>query len=100
MRVTKSNRPILLLFVLPALIFYLWWVIYPIFDAIAMSFQKTETLHTSHFAGLENYRSVFTATLFWKSFRISLIFIVCTTALQVVLPALFGAISTAPVWAS
>ena len=90
MRITKSNRWILLLFILPALIFYLWWVIYPIIDAVIMSFQKTETLHTSHFAGFENYRSVFTATLFWKSFRISLIFIVCTTALQVVLGFFYG----------
>lgn len=90
MRITKSNKKIVLMFIIPALVVYLWWVIYPIFGSVWMSFQKTETLHSSHFAGLENYRSVFESALFWKAFRISLIFIVLTTLLQVVLGFTYG----------
>ena len=59
MRITKRSRLTILLFVLPALLVYLIWVIYPIISAIWMSMLKSDTLHSSHFAGLENYISVF-----------------------------------------
>ncbi len=90
MRITKRSRLTILLFVLPALLVYLIWVIYPIISAIWMSMLKSDTLHSSHFAGLENYISVFESSLFWKSLKISLIFIVFTTAFQVVLGFLYG----------
>ena len=90
MRITKKSKLTIILFVLPALIIYLMWVIYPIISAIWMSFLKSDTLHTSHFAGFENYISVFESTLFWKSLRISIIFIIFTTLLQVVLGFLYG----------
>lgn len=90
MRITKRSRLTILLFVLPALLVYLIWVIYPIISAIWMSMLKSDTLHSSHFAGLENYISVFESSLFWKSLRISLIFIVFTTIFQVVLGFLYG----------
>ena len=90
MKITKQSRFTILLFVLPAFIVYVWWVIYPIISAVYMSFFQTETLHTSHFAGFSNYIRVFSSTLFWKSLRVSLIFILLTTLLQVVLGFLFG----------
>ena len=90
MKITKQSRFTILLFVLPAFIVYVWWVIYPIISAVYMSFFQTETLHTSHFAGFSNYIRVFSSTLFWKSLRVSLIFILLTTLLQVVLAFLFG----------
>lgn len=90
MKISKNSRLTVILFVIPALLVYVWWVIYPIISATQMSFYKTETLRTSHFCGLDNYVRVFTAPLFWKSLRISLIFIVGTTILQVVLGFLFG----------
>ena len=55
-----------------------------------MSFFQTETLHSSHFAGFSNYLRVFKAALFWKSMRVSLIFILFTTILQVFFGFLFG----------
>ena len=78
------------MFVIPALIIYVWWVVYPIADAVYMSMFQTETLHSSHFAGLSNYVRVFQSSLFWKSLRVSLIFILLTTVLQVVLGFTFG----------
>ena len=90
MRITKRSKLTIIIFVLPALIVYLMWVIYPIISAIWMSFLKSDTLHSSHFAGLENYISVFESTLFWKSLKISIIFIIFTTILQVILGFLYG----------
>lgn len=90
MRITKRSKLTIIIFVLPALIVNLMWVIYPIISAIWMSFLKSDTLHSSHFAGLENYISVFESTLFWKSLKISIIFIIFTTILQVILGFLYG----------
>ncbi len=90
MKITKDNRLTLLMFVIPAFIIYVWWVVYPIADAVYMSMFQTETLHSSHFAGLSNYVRVFQSSLFWKSLRVSLIFILLTTVLQVVLGFTFG----------
>lgn len=85
MKITKKSRLTIILFILPALIVYLMWVIYPIISAIWMSMQKSDTLHSSHFVGIENYISVFKARLFWKSMKISFIFIIFTTIFQVIL---------------
>ena len=90
MKITKKSKLTVILFVLPALIVYLIWVIYPIINAMWMSMLKSDTLHSSHFVGFENYISVFKSTLFWKSMRISLIFIVFTTTFQVILGFLYG----------
>lgn len=90
MKITKKAKLTILLFVLPALIVYLIWVIYPIISAIWMSMLKSDTLHSNHFAGLENYISVFESTLFWKSMKISIIFIIVTTIFQVILGFFYG----------
>jgi len=90
MKITKKNKVTLILFVLPALLVYLMWVVYPIIDAVWMSTLKSESLHSSHFVGLDNYISVFTSKLFWKSMKVSLIFILCTTFFQVVLGFFYG----------
>ena len=90
MKITKKSRLTIILFILPALIVYLMWVIYPIISAIWMSMQKSDTLHSSHFVGIENYISVFKARLFWKSMKISFIFIIFTTIFQVILGFFYG----------
>lgn len=90
MKITKKSRMTLILFVLPALLVYLMWVVYPIIDAIWMSTLKYESLHSSRFIGFGNYVSVFTSKLFWKSMKVSLIFILFTTLFQVVLGFFYG----------
>lgn len=90
MKITKKSRMTLILFVLPALLVYLMWVVYPIIDAIWMSTLKYESLHSSRFIGFGNYVSVFRSKLFWKSMKVSLIFILFTTLFQVVLGFFYG----------
>ena len=49
MKITKKNRMVILLFLLPALVVYLVWVVWPIIEAIYMSMLKWETLNTTRF---------------------------------------------------
>lgn len=64
MKITKKNRMVILLFLLPALVVYLVWVVWPIIEAIYMSMLKWETLNTTRFTGFDNYVSVFKSRLF------------------------------------
>ena len=90
MKITKKNRMVILLFLLPALVVYLVWVVWPIIEAIYMSMLKWETLNTTRFTGFDNYVSVFKSRLFYKSLVNSLVFMVATTAIQVVLGFFYG----------
>jgi len=83
-------RGLILLFILPALIIYLVWVIYPIIQAVFMSTLKWETLNTTKFVGLDNYKSVFSNQLFIKSLKNSIIFMVATTVIQIILGFIYG----------
>lgn len=75
-----------LLFVLPAFIYMLIFVGYPIVDNIILSFQDVtiQTLTAPHrpFAGLGNYTAVFQDGVFRKSLINTLTFTVCCLAVQ------------------
>ncbi|MZQ86065.1 ABC transporter permease subunit [Paenibacillus sp. 5J-6] len=62
------------LFVLPMLLFFLLFVVYPILKAIKSSFYGFD--YTKYYwSGLDNYRTIFTDPLFWKSIRNTLEFV-------------------------
>ncbi len=90
MRITKSNRRTVILFVLPGLILYAYLVLYPILQSAVLSLFKWDTLVSKSFIGFGNYVSVFTSSQFWKSMTNSLIFMVATTALQVIIGFFLG----------
>lgn len=62
------------LFLLPAAIFFITFVIYPMIDGILMSFQNY-TLRNSEWIGLENYRKIFADPIFRKSLMNTLILV-------------------------
>lgn len=74
------------LFVLPALIYMLIFVGYPIIDNIILSFQdvtmKTLTASVKPFAGLENYAKVFSDPVFKTSLVNTLLFTVACLVIQ------------------
>lgn len=69
-----STLVIGLLFLLPALVTTLLFKYYPIIKTFYMSFLEYKTiLKPGNFVGLENYKSIFTVSLFWKSWSNTLI---------------------------
>lgn len=74
------------LFVLPAFLYMLIFVGYPIVDNIILSFQDVtmKTLTAAHkpFAGLDNYIEIFKDPVFLKSLGNTLLFTVCCLVLQ------------------
>jgi len=90
MSITKKNIWVILAFMIPGLLIYIYLVLYPIGQSVVLSTFKWDTLASSRFVGLENYKSVFESQLFWKSLGNSLIFMVSTTFLQVILGFTLG----------
>lgn len=62
------------LFVLPMLLFFLIFVIYPIISAFRSSLYGFDYTHY-YWAGWDNYRTIFKDKLFWKSIRNTLEFV-------------------------
>ena len=90
MRITKSNRGTILLFVIPGFVLYAYLVLYPISQSAVLSLFKWDTLASKRFIGFDNYASVFSNSQFWKSMTNSLIFMAATTVLQVIFGFFLG----------
>lgn len=56
------------LFILPFVIVFLIFSIYPIFRTLYLSFTKFSGYNDPIFIGLENYKRVLTDTMFWRAF--------------------------------
>ena len=90
MKVTKKNIGTVLLFILPGLAIYVFFVLYPIGQSLVFSTFKWDTLTSKHFTGLSNFKGVFSDVIFRKSLKSSLIFMLGTTAIQVFLGFALG----------
>lgn len=69
-----------ILFILPALVLYAIFMIYPFFNSIYLSFTDWNGAQpVKNFVGLANYRQLFDDSLLWKSLRNNLIWVVLGT---------------------
>lgn len=80
------------LFLLPFLIIYLCFWIYPIIRGFITSFTSGNFGVSADFAGLENYKTMLTDDKFWSSLGNTFYFIVISTPLIVILGLIFALI--------
>jgi ABC-type sugar transport system permease subunit len=79
-----------LLFVLPVLLLFLGFRLYPMLRAIEISFQKYDLLSTPRWVGLDNYAFLFSNERVLNSFKVTGIFIVGQTIPMVLLALLLA----------
>lgn len=72
------------LFILPQLILFVLFMLYPAFQGIKMSFYNIDLTKTS-WAGIQNYITLFSDDIFLKSVKNTLIFVLAITFLTVVI---------------
>src|ERR1700730_2216744 len=74
-------------FVLPFLIFFALFLVWPVFFGLRMSFfnWSISGKGMSDFLGLANYQELFADTNFWSSLGVTLLFTVISTPILVVL---------------
>ena len=87
-KVKKKKRKINVagyLFILPAMLFFCLYILYPIFFIVKNSLLKWATLSNMEFVGLENFIKVFQDSTFWVTMKNSILWIVVTVPVQAIL---------------
>ena len=87
-RTTLSDRTVGLLFIAPFLVAALFFMVYPVVEAVRMSFYSYNPLRPelSTFVGLANFEYIFRDPLFWDSFWQATVW----TLLSIVFQTVFG----------
>jgi ABC-type sugar transport system permease subunit len=83
------------LFVLPTVIFFLFFIAYPFFRALGISLTEWAGYDEPRFVGLKNFVNLTRDRVFWISLKNTFVFTVATTVLQTVLPLLVAVLLNA-----
>ena len=94
MRGVLRDKKAYAVFLLPALLFYLFSVFYPIAESIRLSFMKWGGLGPKKFVGLKNYIKLFQDKVFYISFFNNLVYLVIVVSMQLLIGLLFAVMLT------
>ena len=80
------------LFILPALVGTILFIIIPVFCSFGLSFVKWDLLNPMEFVGFDNYKEIFSDPLFFKILINTIVFAVSTSVLGVIIPMILASI--------
>lgn len=80
------------LFILPALLGTLIFIVIPVICSFGLSFTKWDLLNPIRFVGLDNYKEIFSEALFFKIFWNTVVFAISTSVLGVIIPLILACI--------
>ena len=80
------------LFILPALLGTLIFIIIPVICSFGLSFTKWDLLNPAEFVGLANYQELFRDNLFYKILLNTVVFALATSILGVIIPLILATI--------
>ena len=89
---TNNERFAGWVFILPALIGTLIFIIIPVICSFGLSFAKWDLLNPIQFVGLANYREIFLEALFYKILLNTIVFALATSVLGVIIPLVLACI--------
>lgn len=92
MRINREAKFGIVVFLLPALVLFAVFFIYPIIYVFIRSFTEWNGITAPVFNGIENYKKIFTDPVFLRSLRNNLIWAVCAVVVQVGLALLMALI--------
>lgn len=81
----RDDTRLALLFILPALIGFAVFMVWPTLRGIYLSFTKFNLLTPPEFNGLDNYLRMIQDPVFWNSMKVTLYYVVLNIGLQTVL---------------
>ena len=81
-----------LVFILPAILGTLIFIIIPVICSFGLSFAKWDLLNPIEFAGLNNYKILFKDALFYKILLNTIVFAISTSVLGVIIPLVLASI--------
>jgi multiple sugar transport system permease protein len=80
----KDDTRLALLFILPALIGFLVFMVWPTIRGIYLSFTKFNLLTPPEFNGLDNYIRMVQDPVFWNAMRVTIYYVIINIAIQTV----------------
>ena len=80
------------IFILPALIGTLIFIVIPVICSFGLSFAKWDLLNPIQFAGLNNYKEIFFDALFYKILWNTIVFALSTSIFGVIIPLILACI--------
>ena len=80
------------IFILPALVGTLIFIIIPVICSFGLSFAKWDLLNPIEFVGFDNYIELFNDKLFYQIFLNTLVFALSTSILGVIIPLILACI--------
>lgn len=89
-----KNKKAFAVFLMPALLFYLFSVFYPIAESIRLSFMKWGGLGEKQFIGLQNYVHLFKDKIFYTAFWNNLVYLVIVVGMQILIGLFFAVLLT------
>ncbi len=72
----KNNTLWISLFLLPSLMGFLVFIIYPVFYSLGVSFTDWDLINPMKFVGIKNYQSLVNDSTFWNSLKNTFLFII------------------------
>lgn len=90
--ITNNEAAAAWIFILPAMLGTLIFIIIPVICSFGLSFVKWDLLNPIQYVGLANYREIFTEPLFGKIFLNTLVFAISTSLLGVIIPLVLSVI--------
>lgn len=89
---TNNERFAGWVFILPAFVGTLIFIIIPVICSFGLSFAKWDLLNPIQFVGLANYREIFSEALFYKILLNTVVFALATSVLGVIIPLVLACI--------
>ena len=80
------------IFILPAIIGTLIFIIVPVICSFGLSFMKWDLLNPIKYVGIENYKQLFCESLFWKILVNTVVFAISTSVFGVIIPLVLASI--------
>ena len=80
------------LFILPAFVGTLIFIIIPVFCSFGLSFTKWDLLNQIQFVGLSNYKEIFSEALFYKLLTNTFVYAISVSILGVIIPLVLASI--------
>lgn len=90
--ITNNEAAAAWIFILPAMLGTLIFIIIPVICSFGLSFVKWDLLNPIQYVGLANYHEIFTEPLFGKIFLNTLVFAISTSLFGVIIPLVLSVI--------
>lgn len=91
-KLTNSQSTAAWIFILPALLGTIIFIILPVICSFGLSFTKWDLLNSMTFVGFENYKQIFSEGLFYKILLNTIVFAFSTSVFGVIIPLFLASV--------